>query len=45
MIDSTSSTIQKDIDPFRGEDLIYEKVQWEEYGIKTKLDVYPEPPL
>jgi hypothetical protein len=31
------------LNPFRAEDLIYEKVLREEYGIKTKLDVYPGP--
>ena len=29
------------MDSFRDEDLIYEKVLREEYGIRTKLDVYP----
>jgi hypothetical protein len=29
------------LDSFRDEDFIYEKVQRENYGIKTKLDVHP----
>jgi acetyl esterase/lipase len=29
------------MDPLRDEALIYEKVLREDYGVKTKLDVYP----
>jgi acetyl esterase/lipase len=32
------------VDPVRNEALIYEKVLREDYGVKTKLDVYPGVP-
>lgn len=32
------------MDPVRDEALIYDKVLREEYGVKTKLDVYPGVP-